>query len=50
MDFELLLVKAGVAHLQSTPLRSASWELGGGRTQGEEQNNQKIKGTRDLTD
>ena len=29
---------------------AASWERVGGRTQGEEQNNHKIKGTRELTD
>jgi hypothetical protein len=41
MDLELSIVKAGVAHLQSTPSRSTDGEVV--RSEGDEQNNQKNK-------
>lgn len=50
MDLELSIVKAGVAHLQSTPSRSTD---GGGGLFAQRETNKitrKIKGKRDLTD
>lgn len=43
MDLELSIVKAGVAHLQSTPSRSTDGGGGVVRSEGDEQNNQKNK-------